>query len=776
MNILKLIDKFLKILKTDRNTFLTYILTLATIYIVVDRFVELILLVFTGISVSYWGPIVYTLALACPVFAFLFSCSSKFADSQEIKISFFFLYCIALYIIGISMAVQWFNGICWLFLLSVPNYAEIVSTFPELIKPAFSALALYLPLTTFYKLFQFLYTGVNDSKKWLDSIKDYGGINLSPPKGGTGAYTCEVSLCKDVTTGKIVKTPESKRFESTLVVGVSGSGKTSMIFEPMMAIDIEKKYFFREVSKEMGFTALKTGLATLNCPYNNDYLNKNFNLNMLTPNSYKEKLFKAYMDKMIYYNSSQIVYKNLGLTYISPDYESTSHILDVAESYGFKVNLIDPSNPNSIGLNPFISNDPGKIAITISSVLKGMYFSSHSDIEEAFRENVTMQAIENLSILLKEMYPRLNDGLLPNLEDLLEMLNDFDLVEEMCNKLIAHEELANKYRLQISYFKKNFFKNSVGRPDTEKYVYSAVTQLDNLLRYPGVKNILCNRNNNINFDNALANGEITLVCTRRGELGPTAHKAFGLFFILTMQQAVLTRPGNERSRIPHFLYVDEFPDFICKATDSIFTLYRKYRVGIIISAQNLDQLGSKSNSKYRQTILANCASKIVFGNNTPEDNAWWELELGTKKEWVFKNDYEADKGAYSSKLGDIKRTRKPNYNYYKVQDLKFKDCIYKTKDISGKNVVGKGKVDFLESKHTSEHKSKKYNFSKFTGGIFESEEETKERRKNKFNPKHVNFDNENNEVDPIQTDTTDSNYLFDNEDAIIFNFKKGKNN
>lgn len=776
MNILKLIDKFLKILKTDRNTFLTYILTLATIYIVVDRFVELILLVFTGISVSYWGPIVYTLALACPVFAFLFSCSSKFADSQEIKISFFFLYCIALYIIGISMAVQWFNGICWLFLLSVPNYAEIVSTFPELIKPAFSALALYLPLTTFYKLFQFLYTGVNDSKKWLDSIKDYGGINLSPPKGGTGAYTCEVSLCKDVTTGKIVKTPESKRFESTLVVGVSGSGKTSMIFEPMMAIDIEKKYFFREVSKEMGFTALKTGLATLNCPYNNDYLNKNFNLNMLTPNSYKEKLFKAYMDKMIYYNSSQIVYKNLGLTYISPDYESTSHILDVAESYGFKVNLIDPSNPNSIGLNPFISNDPGKIAITISSVLKGMYFSSHSDIEEAFRENVTMQAIENLSILLKEMYPRLNDGLLPNLEDLLEMLNDFDLVEEMCNKLIAHEELANKYRLQISYFKKNFFKNSVGRPDTEKYVYSAVTQLDNLLRYPGVKNILCNRNNNINFDNALANGEITLVCTRRGELGPTAHKAFGLFFILTMQQAVLTRPGNERSRIPHFLYVDEFPDFICKATDSIFTLYRKYRVGIIISAQNLDQLGSKSNSKYRQTILANCASKIVFGNNTPEDNAWWELELGTKKEWVFKNDYEADKGAYSSKLGDIKRTRKPNYNYYKVQDLKFKDCIYKTKDISGKNVVGKGKVDFLESKHTSEHKSKKYNFSKFTGGIFESEEETKDRRKNKFNPKHVNFDNENNEVDPIQTDTTDSNYLFDNEDAIIFNFKKGKNN
>ena len=29
----------------------------------------------------------------------------------------------------------------------------------------------------------------------------------------------------------------------------SGTGKTSMVFEPMIARDIEKKYFFKEVSK-----------------------------------------------------------------------------------------------------------------------------------------------------------------------------------------------------------------------------------------------------------------------------------------------------------------------------------------------------------------------------------------------------------------------------------------------------------------------------------------------------------------------------------------------
>ena len=30
------------------------------------------------------------------------------------------------------------------------------------------------------------------------------------------------------------------------------------------------------------------------------------------------------------------------------------------------------------------------------------------------------------------------------------------------------------------------------------------------------------------------------------------------------------------------------------------------------------------------------------------------------------------------------------------------------------------------------------------------------------------------EVDPIQTDTSDSKYLFDNENAVVINFKKNK--
>ena len=775
---MKLFDKFLKKLKTNRNTFFTYILTLISIYILVDRVVELLFLFFTGISLSYWGPIKYTLAIACPVFAYLFSGSSSFTKSDKTKLSFMYTYITVLYTIVISMIVQWLNEGLWLLLMSVPNYIGIITTSSDLIRPAFTAIALYIPLTTFFAVFKFIYTKVDNSFDMKHSVLDFKGIDLSPAPKDVGPYTCENIICTDTERGKPVVIAEDKRFESTLVVGPSGTGKTTMVIEPMVARDIEKKLFFEETAKEMGFTALKTGIATLTAPFNNEYLNKHFNLNMLKPVESKLKLYKTYMKKMILdSSSSEIKYKNIGITAIAPDYESIGTMVKIANNFNIPYNLIDPDNPDSIGINPFIFKNPLQTAIAISSVLRSMYNTTHTDVEEAFRENVTSQAIENLSILLKVMYPKLNDGDLPTLTDMLEMLTDFDLVEDMCRKMEYDEELSTKYRLQIAYFKKNFYKSGSGRADTEKFVYSAVTQLDNLLRNEGVRNILCNRTNNMDFDKALENGEVTFVCTRRGDLGAATHKAFGLFFLILMQYSVLRRPGNEKNRVPHYLYIDEFPDFLCKDIDAIFTLYRKYRVGTLITAQNLDQLNGPGRSKYGQTILANCANKILFRGATPQDREWWEKEFGNYRKWKFKNTYNTETGSYESKYGDISYDWTSYFKADKLGSLKDKQCAYKIINGKGARTVGKGKVDRVSSKYKEKQKIKFFNFEKFTNGISD-ESDSKIKKKAKFNYGNVDFTDKNNsaEIDPIKTDTSDSSFLFDNDDAIIVDLKKGNSN
>lgn len=774
--LLKYIDKFLKWLGTDRNTFVTYILTLATIYVMVDRIVELLMLFFTGISVSYWGPITYTFALACPVFAFLFSGSSSFAKSYWMKVGFLYVYCASLYVVGISMAVQWLNGLLWLLFVSVPNYTTIVTEFSNLIRPAFQAIAIYLPLVTFYPVFKWLFTGLNENKDIRDGINDYAGIDLSDKSVGMGPYTCENILCRDKIKGHLAKISESRRFDPALIVGYSGTGKTTMVFEPMMARDLEKKNFFKEVSKEMGFTALKTGIAHLNLPYDNNYLNENFSLNMLSPVSGKEAIYKAYMKKMIYSDKSTngFIYRDVGVTLVSPDIDSVNRMADVARNYNIKPNIIDPNDSNSIGLNPFMFDDPSLTSVAISTVIRGMYKTTHTDDEETYRENSAAQAVENLSILLKVMYPRLHNGDLPNLEDMLKMLNDFSLIEDMCHKMEQIPELAEEYSIQLGYFKKNFYGSPELVAETGRYVYSAITELDNLLRLANVRNILCNRTNNMDFDKMLADGQVTLVCTRRGDLGATAHKAFGLFFLLLMQFSVLRRPGNEHSRIPHFLYVDDFADFVGPATQPLYTLYRKYHVGTMISVQNLSQLGFKGQSKYRDSVMTNATTKLVFGGLTREEAEVWEKEFNDHREWIYSVTYNADKVAYDSKINSPRWDWKPNIKAGKLEALGFKMCAYVYKDLKGKDQYGDGKVDFMESKYKEPHPGKTYDFAKFTNGIAEEDKVTKKKKSDLIKDDYKKDDR--GDIDPIKTDTSDSQYLFDNQDAIVFDLKRGNPN
>ncbi len=773
---MKIIDNFLNKLGASRNTFATYILTLITIYLAVDRIVEFLLMLFTGVSYSYWGPLMYTFALACPIFAFLFCYPSEFAKNKKTKVTLFYIYVIGLTIITISMLVQWLNMGAWLLILSSPGYVDLVTNFSDLIKPALTSITIIFPILIIPKVFDFLYFGVEDSKDKTRSIWDYGGIDLSDKKKGHGPYTCEVFLCQDYETARMITIPEESRYQSTFVCGASGSGKTSLVFEPLIAKDLERKFFFREVSKEMGFTALKTGIASLNAPYDNDYLNTNFSLNMLVPNSNKEDVYKGYMKKMILDSSGDIIYRNCGITVLSPDREISDHMISVCKNFGLTYNIIDPSDKNSIGLNPFVYDDANKIAITISSVLKSMFNISSDEYEETYRESVVIQAIENVAILLKEMYPRMNDGLLPNLEDMLKMFSNFDLVEKMCEILAHDEKLKEKYSIQLSYFKKNFYKNGSGKQSTEKYIDLVISQLDKLLRLPGIKSILCNRNNNLNFDNMLKDGNITFVCTRRGDLGASSHKAFGLFFLISMQNAVLRRPGNEKTRIPNFLYIDEFPDFICKDTEPIFTMYRKYKIGTMISAQNLDQLESNnSKQSFKQTILSNCSNKIFTGGASIDELEWWSKEFGSKREWTYSNSMDMNKLEYDPKYSNVKWEFVAYFKPGKLQSLGAKDCGYKIRGTNGKPMCGLGRLAYLESKYKEPKKIKTFDFGKYSDGVTTStEDEADSKAKKKFDLKNLDFTDERNEFNPVQTDTTDSNYLFDNEDAIVVNLKGKK--
>ncbi len=713
----------------DQNKFLAVLFGILTLVVTAFVLVQFVTLIISDGRLAFLpGPITYAAALICPVLCYSYAVNTKLISGKDARIKWFMITVGIFGSIAASLLITNINKVVWMLLEKVPNYSLIRSEYPELFAPAIKTVSFVVPFIGIFYMIDYFLLILRD-EDITKGIIGFGGLSVSKPKADKGIFTCENIICKDVDTLKPVVVSEKKRMEATLVQGATGTGKTAAVLLPMSSRDLEKKYFLREYSKKLAFGLLKRGVAYIVGPYSNEYINLNFNLNYLLPKKGKEKEFyKELEDLILYKNDStgEVVFRNVGITVVENDGKYVSDFTNVAKNFDIEVLTIDPADPeHTLSMNPFAINDPAKVASIIADVLKSMQQSEGAK-EEAFFANLTSDAFQNLSILLKEMYPRLHNGELPSLEDVLDLLYNFDKVEEMTEDMKKIPELAEKYKLLIAYFEKNFYKPSLningfeipgtrgsGRKDTERYLYGAITQLNNLLRHPGIKKALCGRTNVIDFDKALREGQVITACSRKGELGIIASKAFGMFFILQFQDAVLRRPGSEDSRIPHFLFVDEFPEYINKDTEVMFTLFRKYRCGAMIAIQNLSQLEKhKGMEYYREVVLANTKTQIVFGDTTPEDSEYWNKAFGMAKKVDMSSSFDPLDGNFKAKKS-VQVKDKERFKVHKIAEHKFGYIYYKTKAPNGNTVFGEGKVGFLEDKYKQKHPAYMYNFEKF---------------------------------------------------------------
>ncbi len=631
-----------------------------------------------------------------------------------------------------GMSCTWLSNAIWWLLKRLPNYELVYSTYPELFTPAIKTACLAIPFVTIFKIIDYFLLIFRD-EDLPKSIAGFTGLTLSKSNNkDTGPFTCETVICTVQGSSVPVVVPEKKRYEATLVQGATGTGKTATVLLPMSALDLERKHFFREYAKKIGYSMLKQGIAYISGPFNNEFMNRNFSLNYLTPKRGMEEEFMNNVKPMLQYidnATGKVTYRDIGITVLENDGNYISNFIGVAKNFDIDVLSIDPGAPETtLSINPFAIPDPAKVASIVADVLNSMYESTGGGkAGDPFFTQVTIDAFQNLSILLKEMYPILHNGEIASLEDMLELLYNFDAVEEMTEEMKKIPELEQKYKLLIRYFEKNFYKPALningyeipgtrgsGRKDTEKFLYGAITQLNNLVRHPGLKAALCGKKNLIDFDKALENGSIITACSRKGELGIIQAKAFGMFFILQFQDAVLRRKGNEESRTPHFLYIDEFPEYINKDMEVMFTLFRKYRCGVTVAIQNLSQLEKSGQAYYRQVVLANTKTQIVFGDTVPEDSLYWEQAFGKEKVPDATTTFDATNGINkgTGKTVIVKK-KKERAESYKIAEQGFGKVYYKTKNAAGKTIFGKGKTSFLDAKYKEKFDSQMYNFEKY---------------------------------------------------------------
>ena len=129
-----------------------------------------------------------------------------------------------------------------------------------------------------------------------------------------------------------------------------------------------------------------------------------------------------------------------------------------------------------------------------------------------------------------------------------------------------------------------------------------------------MRNIVGQTKSSFDFTDAMNSKKIIFVKLAKGLIGQINANLLGMIFVNKIQVAAMRRasqPGDDR--VPFFLYVDEFQNFVTDAFESILSEARKYKLGLIIAHQYINQLmKEKGDEKVRHAVFGNVGSMLNF--------------------------------------------------------------------------------------------------------------------------------------------------------------------
>lgn len=125
-----------------------------------------------------------------------------------------------------------------------------------------------------------------------------------------------------------------------------------------------------------------------------------------------------------------------------------------------------------------------------------------------------------------------------------------------------------------------------------------------------IRNIVGQTKSSFDVGEAMNSGKIVLMNLSKGLIGDINSTLLGMMVVNKIQVAAMRRQRETGSaRKDFFLYIDEFQNFVTPSIESILSEARKYRLGLILAHQYIDQL--EKDSKLAGAVSLKGA---VFGN------------------------------------------------------------------------------------------------------------------------------------------------------------------
>ena len=440
----------------------------------------------------------------------------------------------------------------------------------------------------------------------------------------------DVKLCEDLETGSPVIIPYKDRFLHMLILGPTGSGKTSQSIIPMLNQDVQ--------NLEAGVTVIepKGDLA--------------------------EKIYA-----MSQYYGRPAVYFNPILDAcptFNPLYGKEE---DVIENVVTTFNMLDPDSPQ--------------------------YFK---DMNE--------QLLRNSLKVLKRL--KGNKATMIDLSRLVanSVGQGRKMVMDFSKKPAATEALAKENADIANYFLSDYFAE---RSKTYENTSGVRSQIAKIVSNKYLRKVLNPENgkSDIDFDAHLEKGTIICICTAQGKLRDLG-KFLGYFIILNFQSSVFKRPGNENTRIPHFLYIDEFQTYANPGFADMLTQGRSYRVASHLATQNRALIGmgsGKDGDDFIELVSTNARNVVIYPGGNFVDAKYYSDQFGEIKE------KEEQKGItrqrfhplYGNKVNapsESIRTTEKDVARYSPTDIiyrKFGEITYAIIQDNTLQVPGIGKISYI---------------------------------------------------------------------------------
>jgi hypothetical protein len=210
-----------------------------------------------------------------------------------------------------------------------------------------------------------------------------------------------------------------------------------------------------------------------------------------------------------------------------------------------------------------------------------------------------------------------------------------------------HDAIAQHDDSARAFFEAHFFTKAFA--DTKRQI---ARRIYDFIRNKTFERMFSSPVNKLDMFEAMNSGAIVLVNTSKALLKSAASALFGRYMIALTLRAAFERvaiPPDQRR--PAFLIIDEAADYFDANVDALLTQVRKFKLGLVLAHQYLDQL----DGGLRASFAANTAIKFA-GGVSDKDARSLAPDMSCKADFITAQQKHSDRTAFATYIPNLTPT------------------------------------------------------------------------------------------------------------------------